>query len=85
MYCLNKLPVNTTIYHRIGLENREFVCNVETAGECKFYFTQFLCFRLQDGLWATGAAIDYWQRYPHCHPHYTLFEALYTRLMKNLK
>jgi len=84
---LKDLPANINVYHRIGLGNSDRLCNVETAGECcereGRMLPLFLNLHLQDGLWASRAAIGYWKSYPYCHPHYTLFEALYTHLTKN--
>jgi len=85
LYLVEELPEDVIVYHRaLGRHNRG--CYFETAGEClkrEGRLSPYLEFQLQGGLWASRAAIGYWKSYPYCHPHYTLFEALYTHLMKN--
>jgi len=86
-YRLDELPINTKIYHRMGMGERCVAFHAETVGEClkreEGKLTFLLEFHLQDGLWASRAATEFWKKYPHYHPHYTLFEALYTYLLKN--
>ena len=47
-----------------------------THPECYMYI------RENDGLWATPGIRKLWREKPFLHPHYTLFQAIYTTLEK---
>jgi len=73
---LNKLPDDTLVYHCIRLGDY----TIETVKELLTLDDDipFLCFDEcpKDGLWASWGARSIWDRFPHYHPHYSLFDAL---------
>jgi len=80
---VSELPKDVLVYHCIGLglSSGYIVERVQDFRGAEFVNRFRWC--PKDGLWASSAARQLWDMYPHLHPHYSLFNALYIHLMKN--
>jgi len=80
---VSELPKDVLVYHcaGLGLSNGFKVESVQDYRGKEHASRIRWC--PKDGLWASWGARLIWNTYPHLHPHYSLFNALYTHLMKN--